>query len=46
VSARLEHYRLLRDYRHRDDPRGDEQWADMDATALLARQRFPETGQR
>ena len=43
VSARLEHYRLLRDYRHRDDPRGDEQWADTDATALLARQRFPET---
>ena len=46
VSARLEHYRLLRDYRHRDDPRGDEQWADTDATALLARQRFPETRQR
>ena len=43
VSARLEHYRLLRDYRHRDDPRGDEQWADTDATALLARQRFPES---
>jgi hypothetical protein len=46
VSVRLERYRLLRDYRHRDDPRGDEQWADTDATHLLARQRFPETRDR
>jgi len=40
IRSRLTEYRRKRDYRYRDEPRGDEQHSALDATRQLGRQRF------
>lgn len=40
IRTRLSEYRRKRDYRYRDEPRGEEQRAALDATRQLGRQRF------